>query len=288
MGDGHLRLEAWIDRFRRRKPITGPVDARVEALLAQAEPATAVDSGTALVGDLRRKVLVHDEAALDAYIGSDQPEKDSAFLETLVRAPATGCTTLADMARILSGWDALRPEDPDNVGRFYNYIRAIAANPMFRLVQADAVEYTRETDDWTAVINAIADLFEGTGADDKRPIEDSLVQLAVAATSRERGKHLGNLFAQNTLLTDDDRIEYYVCSSRVKLTEERSKSTVTTTRFHILRTRFEFQKDAWNTATAAKVVAQHFRCVPHWLYGFRTKASNPCHRLACIDRLLPA
>jgi hypothetical protein len=169
------------------------------------------------------------------------------------------------------------------VARYYNYIRAIDANPMFDLFQADEVAYTRTSEDWPAVVEAIADLFEGVSSEDKKLVEQSLVQMAAAAAARERRKPTKNIFAQNTLLVDDDRIEYSVYSGLVELAPEKSKSRVTTTTFRILRARFEFHKVAWNEITATAVAECHFRSLTHWLHGFRTRALEPCQRVACVE-----
>lgn len=252
-------------------------------LLAPLAAATHAEGGAALVGTALNSALEADDDARQSLpVSGGRPDQDPEFIETFVNAPATGLSTLLDMARAAAGWDPLAPDDPVNVARFRSYVAAVETNPLFHLTLADTVHYERRSQDWSKVISDIADLFDGVESEDRDKIKKSLVGLAEAATSRTDTRQTTNLFAQNTIQAGEDELEAYIYASTVTFVEHNDKSDTRQQEFTIKRVRFAFQTKLWNEVTATSVAQHHFKSLLDWLDRFNTKQGDQPQILTCF------
>ena len=246
------------------------------------EGATHAEGAAALVGDNVNQALEADDDAVQNLPMDGSPGSSPAFIEAFANAPATGAATLLDIARAASGWDPLRPEDPANVTRFGDYLDLVLQNPMFHMTMSDAQKIDRRSQSWSKVIDEIANLFDGVAEEDMDKIKTSLVGLAEAATSYKDTEQTRNLFAQNTIQTDDGELTTYIFSSKITFVEHDGKSTSQQQTVELLRTRLSFQLPAWNVVTASEVAQHHFKSLSDWLDRFTTKQGNRVKDLSCF------
>lgn len=244
---------------------------------------THAEGAAALAGADIKDALEADDDVRQNLPNGQPPDSSPDFIQAFIKAPATGCSTLLDMARSMSKWDPLTPNDPVNVARFKDYVANIDKNPMFHLTMADSVTYDKKTSDWNKAITEIANLFDGISSEDKGKIKDSLVALAEAATSRSDTKQTTNLFCQNTIQANGEDVNVFIYSSSVEFVESSGKSTSKQQKFTIMRVRLEFKVDLWNQVIATEVAKRHFKDLLDWLDRFTTKQGDSPEQLTCFD-----
>ncbi len=283
-------LDAWLSVYGpsvKRGRVTPEPDGAVAKLFrANAdEDTTHAEGGAALVGNNVNDAQSADDDARQSLPIDGDPASSPEFVRNFAEAPATGCATLLDMARAASGWDPLKPEDPANVQRFYDYVNIVDSNAMFHLTMSGVTDYHRKSSNWSEVIKAISALFEGVSSEDQGKIQKSLEALAEAATSRTNTKQSKNLFAQNTIQTDRDEMTVYIYSSTIEFVEHDGKSTTRQQDFKIIRAQFKFLLDAWNEVTAERVAKYHFKSLNDWLDRFSSKQGDHPQVMTCFGEV---
>ena len=245
-----------------------------------------VVSGSTVVGSGTQDALDKDKAfsALLPPPGADEPltmEKYNELLKIFTDNPATGCTTVMDMARIAAGFNPLSPELESNQKAFDDYVTRIMRAPFFFLNTSSRTDYQRGEKNWDVVINSIVDLYEGIESQSKQEIKKSLISMARAATSRTNTRQTKNLFAQSTIDLEEE-IQVYIYSSTISLEEsERKGSTSKQTDIAIIKARLTFYKNLW-PSYAQTVMNRHVKLVNDWLDENTTKPGIQPINLTCF------
>ncbi|MFK0731967.1 MAG: hypothetical protein ACFKPT_04335 [Gloeotrichia echinulata GP01] len=161
--------------------------------LSGIKPPTVV-SGAAVTGSGVKDATGKDEAFSKLLPPAGQPIDLSTYSELLQifkSNPATGCTTVMDMARIAAGFNPLsKPEDPTEERQkqekaFDDYVDRIMKAPFFSLNESSRDDIHRGDSDWNTVIDSVVGLYEGIEDVSKKSIKDSITAMAKAATSRK-------------------------------------------------------------------------------------------------------
>lgn len=275
--------------------------SRVERWLAFNDPETATEFATADVANVRaltasaigaEKPVVSNAALVG--VGAEEAQSQGRQIKELLskkdneeglrrfrNSPLNGCTSILTMARVAAGFNPLEPLQVDNAAAYANYVRRVAEAPFFNLNYANQLDIHRESNDWSVLINAVSDTFEGIVGADKDRLTNGLTALAEAATSRKNTRQTENLFVQSVLQADGKSCSAYVYSSNVTLEESSSKgSTSRQADFDIRRAHLIFRQDEWPTF-AQKVWDKLVTTVDDWLNDNSTKPGDQPAKL-CI------
>ena len=254
-----------------------------------AEPGRVV-SKTALVGDDRDTVLRNSQQ-LKGLLG--QPDGADHFAD----CPMDGCTSIMNMARVAAGFnpalmgvgnDPQKQAETDalNLTTYNDYVTRLLKAPFFNLDMNDAKSLSKQSSDWSALIEQIAGLFEGVQKEDFESIRKSLVALASTAVSHQGTAQTANLFTQSVLGASNDgkTLNYTVniYSSHVSMISSTDKGATTTqSDFQIRRTKLTFRVNEW-PQFAAKVWAKQVTTVDDWLSTNDTPKGNTPTDKVCL------
>ncbi|MEC4816465.1 MAG: hypothetical protein SAK29_24835 [Scytonema sp. PMC 1069.18] len=254
------------------------------------EPPTVV-SGAMVTGSGLENALEQDKIFSSRLPSTGQSLsvfQYNQLLETFKSNPATGCTTVMDMARIAAGFNPLsKPEDPKEERQkqekaFEDYVVRIMKAPFFFLNESSRDDYHRGERDWGNAIKTIVDLYEGIESQSKDSIRKSLEEMAKAATSRKDTRQTKNLFAQSTIDLAKE-VQVFIYSSSISLEESESKgSTSKQTDITIIKARLTFQKETW-PAYAEMVMNRHVKLISDWLDDNTTKGGDVKTNLTCFS-----
>jgi len=273
-------LEAWcqsnnplrqgLRHTQTRKHLT-----LLENTLEATDGSSYTVSNAALVGNEAASARSSSlQAKMNLPSDGSNPSTSNPFIQAFVNAPAAGATTMLDMARMASGFDPLDPTNIDNVSAFHAYLNEVSNNPMFFLEMADRRTLKIREQDFSRLINTIADLFEGLSTEDVVKIKEGLTNLAEAATSTKDIRQSTDLFAQSAVEVDGGEITLYLYYSSVAMIVHNGKSTTQQTDYTVMMTRLRFQREFWNEITAGVVAQHHFKDLFDWLEGNSTKVGD--------------
>lgn len=209
-----------------------------------------------------------------------QGRYSDAVKEAVKVAPATGLTTILDIARIVSNFNPALPNDKNNVPAYETYVTKILQNPLIHLLDSSRKTFKRKTSNWNETIEQIADLYDGITETDKKKIIKSLKDLANSASSSSSEKQTEKLFTQSTICCDEN-IDIYIYSSSVTMEERNGKHNVKQVEFDILATHLRFTQELWSLYSDA-VLAKHLALMNDWLNAIDTKVDNRLSTLTCL------
>lgn len=240
-----------------------------------------IATGGALVGSDINTVL-----ALDAQVRQNRPvfgnlADSQPFVDSLARAPMTGCTSILDRARIAAGFNPLDLQS-NNQPQLEAYVKSLQANPLFVTRLFDHVEVHRKDKDWNQVIDEIVALYPVASADQRNEIRDNLMRLINLVLQQGISSARWGL-TQHTLENGSASIGVFVYISSVQF--ERRKDGKEKTRqldFRIDRAVLSFQTDRWNEIVARETAAQHFKALTEWLDGMNARPADPSFVGACF------
>ncbi len=245
-----------------------------------------VVSGAAVVGSGTQDALDLDQSFRGMLPPSGtplSPERYNELLRIFMSNPATGCTTVMDMARIAAGFNPLSPELKDNQKAFDDYVGRIMSAPFFFLNDSSRTDYHRGEKNWNVAVNAIVNLYEGIETQSKEQIRKSLINMTEAATSRKNTRQTKSLFAQSTVNLEKE-IQVYIYSSTISMEESKSKGgTSKQTDITIIKARLTFYKNLW-PSYAQMVMNRHVKLVSDWLDANTTKPGTQPVNLTCFKR----
>lgn len=265
----HVSL--WVKEHSPKNAIGRPPVMLAASPTAGVSP-PAVTSGAVAVGAQLTQSLALDSAvgsALPAAGTVLTPDQYAKLLATFTNSPATGCTTVMDMARIAASYNPLAPNDTadekaTNRAAYNDYVARVMRAPFFTLNNSDSSTYHRQESNWDTAVDAIVALYDGVEAEDKDKIKTSLANLAKAAGSNSNTSNTDNLFVQSTLNLDAEII-VYIYSSVISMMESKSKgSDSKQTDIVIQRTQLTFYKNLW-PSYAQMVMNHHVKLVADWL-----------------------
>jgi hypothetical protein len=212
-----------------------------------------------LLGRERETVLQHSRA-LKGQLHT------AAGLERFKLNPMDGCTSIMNMARAAAGFNPLERNPQRQHDTYEGYLRALMMSPLFRLSSDGQMTVSRQTNDWSVLLEAILGCFDGVGDEDRNSIRISLIDLANVAASHQGQTQSDDLFVQSVLHADGAN-EYSagLYTSRVSMRSDTNKgATSSQTDFQIRRTRLTFSAQDW-PVVAADVWARQVTTVVDWL-----------------------
>lgn len=192
-------------------------------------------------------------------------------VEEFKKHPLVGCTTVFDMARIVSGYNPNEEVEGENRERYDDYVKRIMKCPFFHLKKNEIEYFHRKDKSWSAAIKEIANLFTGVTEGDRENITQSIINLANAATSNRNTRQGKSLFSVSTLSSDDHMVEVYIFSTSISLIETKKKgSDSKQTDLDISKIDLAFAVDMWPYHAEA-VYKKHLELIDDWLDDNNTR-----------------
>lgn len=234
---------------------------------------TGSDKDEALRASDELKKLLGDGTA-------PQDEKVKKF----AACPTDGCTTILDMARRSSGYEA-NSKDSENQKRFNSYCTRLLDAPFFHLLSRTTSELNQESEDWNGLIEKVADLFDGVASEDKSEVKKSLTNLVSTAFSHAGERQSTDIFTQSVLNVKgkDKKREcvVYIYSSHVSVVANSAKGgTTQQMEYSVSKLKLQFRVDQW-PMFAEKVLNKQFKAVDDWLTD-NTTDDGPVKTNLCI------
>jgi hypothetical protein len=231
---------------------------------------------------------------MSALLGSNTPTSlpEADYKKLLVafkNAPASGGTTLLDMARVAAGFNPIDVKNNDAT-KYNDYIKRVFECPLFTIEMNNTITYDRKDSDWQTAIEDIANLYEGIDAKDKEKIESSLKQVATAASSNEQTCQSESLFAQSSLNINStnsgtNEVIVYIYSSNVQMEQSSSKGgTCRQTKFTISKSQIRFYSEFWEEY-AETVMNRHIKVLNDWLDNNNTKDGSRKINFTCLKTI---
>jgi len=200
------------------------------------------------------------------------PTQYDAMLQAFKNSPATGCTTVMDMARINAGFNPVQSLQEGNYNAFINYVNTLIQSPFFEAYPPSNEQYQKRNEDWNSVVNGIANYYQGITEADRNRIRMSLYRLIEAAKSRHDNWQSQTLFVQKTVQVNNDNIIVFIYQSNVTLIEHGGKNTSTETFFNVTKIILRFYVEHWEKY-AKYVMNKHIKLVRDWLDENSTQAA---------------
>ena len=244
------------------------------------QEANGTPTAAALVGNKVNSVLELDAQVRQNLPTTGNPSDSQPFIDSLARAPMTGCTSLMDLARLETRFNPLDPTAPANPVALIAYVNALLSNkPLFVTQVFDQKNVHRQNADWNQVVNEIVALYPVQSPAQQVEIRESLVQVIGAGADRATMQ----LISQHTLQTGQESIGVFVYLSSV-LFEKRKDGKGTTHQldFVIHRAILHFQAHLWNEVFARKTAMRHFKGVADWLEGMNSVQKGQSFLLSCF------
>ena len=232
-------------------------------------PVTVSVSGAIVIGSGKEEALKKD-SLVKSPPGDLSDHDYQELLKAFVDAPATGCTTVLDMARQSSGYDPLEALSNDNAKKFKDYTNRVLDAPFFHIRGSDSSKYINKTKNWNDVIDFVTGLYEGVSSEDKARITKNIKSLAEVAASAVDTEQQQSLFVQSTLQVDQV-LQVYIYSSHITMEEHSHKGAHSTqTVVTIKRVILDFYVDLW-PSYAERVMNKHVKKLNVWLDDNTTK-----------------
>ncbi len=277
-------IKAWCEIFDPKQPQN--IDS-IENITNKffSSPQIAVQSNAIVIGtevdkEKEKSLEIKKIIPKNGNVVSMPEEEYQKLLKKFKETPASGCTTILDMARIKANFNPIQPLKEGNLQAYNKYISEVLRCPFFHIEISDAVKYERKEKNWDKAIDDIVNLYEGIDSSNKEQIRKSLISLTKSATSRKDTKQCENLFVQNTLELKDE-IKIYIYYSSVALKEHSGKSTSRQTNLNIVKTKLRFYKEYWENY-AETVMKKHIKSIDDWLEDNSTPEGNEPHALTCL------
>ncbi|MEC4816464.1 MAG: hypothetical protein SAK29_24830, partial [Scytonema sp. PMC 1069.18] len=247
------------------QPASGNKEKNISmaAIIGVEQPVVA---NAQIAGDWRL-VLAKDDAlrkVLSAGGIQATPEQYEVLLKAFKDSPATGCTTVMDMARISTGFNPAAPLQEGNYSAFIDYVNTLTSSPFFEVYPSSNEEYRRVNEDWNRVVDDIVNYYQGITDADRGRVRMSLYQLIQAAVSRRDSWQSQTLFVQNTVQATNNNLIVFIYQSNVAIIEHGRKRTSTETFFKITKIILKFYVEHW-VNYAELVIKTHIKLVRDWL-----------------------
>lgn len=257
-------------------------DLRSLAGEADGAPCSAV-----LIGADRNAVLARDAQTAQNVPTSGNPADSETFINSLVRSPVTGCTSILDQARIESGFNPLTPDLADNPTALFQYLDRIAnREPLFVVPPPTVISVRLRDDDWNQVIDDAISMYPVQASEGLQEVRSSILSVIGAAADAAKVSVRTAMVSQHTIDVGSN-VAVYICLSSVSFEKnEDGKETTSQLDFTLALLIFNFQLNLWDEESARAVASQHYKSSLDWLAGMNTPAAGASARLKCLSRKL--
>jgi hypothetical protein len=209
-------------------------------------------------------------------------------LRLFKKSPANGISTILELARKRSGFDASKLNEPAQKQNFERYLTDVQAAPFFTLVLAQKTTLHRESQDYNELIDAISKTFEGLATEDQKSVTEGITNLAKTAASSEHFKQTEDLFVQSVLHAQNNNWSIYLYRSSVTLTADKEKGATTRqSDFLLQKLKLKLLHEQWPFWAEKVLRKTGVAPIQDWLDGNSTPMGNLAFNL-CIGKSTPA
>jgi len=245
--------------------------------LVGADATVPIVSSAILVGSKAPQALA-DAKSMKAALDEDDIEK--AF-KIFKNDYACACSTILDMARQKAGFNPTKPDDPNGKQKFLDYLNRVQKAPFFTLTFAEREKVESESKSYDALINAIADTFQGLVEENKKAVVNALSGLAKVAANSESTRQKKDLFVQN-VISASDQYDIYLYTCHVDMSSVTKKGVVEKQSvFEISTTKLTLKKSLWPVA-ARKIFDITVLAIDDWIADNTTTSESNQFKL-CIE-----
>lgn len=220
-------------------------------------------------------IATGDQASYQAEVGKaldraiKNQEKDK-IIDILASNPGNAVTSILGLAKTRTTWNPLDPDNKKNAQGFMDFVEQILRVPYFRITQSEHPTVHYEEENYDSLINKVADLYAGITEASKEKVKKSIVNLAMACTSRVNTKNTDTLFVQNSIQSANDDIvvqleQTYMLMERSHNTGKGAPKDKYKTQVDVKVLELTFSSALWTRDAAIKLAAKFVKSWDDWL-----------------------